>query len=167
VRGSRYPTTCGGANRSLFARMGFAVSHPFAKNANGWGTLTLSAGQGWATRPSRAEKEVIGRLHCFGRAGIALSHICRKNHLRWGQPLAFRSHEVRGLPPIRKEREWMGHPHVIGGSRVGHPPYPTFAAKSAADVGHPILLVESEPPTKFRICTRLPASGREQPWPNA
>jgi hypothetical protein len=31
--------TCGGANGSLFARMGFVLSHPCAnKKAQGWGT---------------------------------------------------------------------------------------------------------------------------------
>ena len=46
------------------------------------------------------------------------------SHLRWGSRSLFARMDICGLPPIRQEREWMGHPaerqYEIGDSAPYH-----------------------------------------------
>jgi hypothetical protein len=71
------------------------ASHPFAKNANGWGTglgsfppIHQRAVNGWGTEHLAGPK--LGETAVADAGGLrAVGDV--------------------GLPPIRKEREWMGH----------------------------------------------------------
>jgi len=99
---SGFAATCGGAAARYSLAWTFVVSHPFAKNANGWGTRPPAVGPSLAFR---------SHGHLWSPTHSPRTRMDgAPDHLRWGSRSLFACTGICGLPPIRQEREWMGHP---------------------------------------------------------